>query len=134
MAKSHGRQCKVVVATKDISPFTSAGTLTLAADVHDLTGYGATAHAKGGGLLDGKYVCSGKYDNTVSVGPRLALKPLLGTTVAIVLNVEGLGTGKPNDAFSAVVVKYEEGIPVDDYVSWVAEFEIDGAVVTTALP
>jgi hypothetical protein len=134
MPKSHGRLAKVVVATKDISPYTSAGTLTTAADVHDTTGYGETAHRKGGGLLDNKYVCSGKYDNTVSVGPKLALQPLIGTTVAVVLNVEGLGSGKPNDAFNAVLTKFELGMPVDDYVGWVAEFEIDGTVITTALP
>lgn len=134
MSKAHGRLTKIVVATKDISPYTSASTYTMGADVHDLTGYGATDKAKGGGLKDGKFVCSGKYDNAVSVGPRNALHSLVGTTVAVVRNVEGLGTGKPNDAFNAVLVKYEEGNPVDDYIGWVAEFEIDGPVTTTALP
>lgn len=134
MPKVHGRLTKLVVATKDISPYTSASTFTMAADVHDLTGYGATDHAKGGGLKDGKFVCSGKYDNTASVGPRNALLALVGTTVAVVRNPEGVGTGKPNDAFSAVITKYEEGNPVDDYVGWVCEMEIDGPVVTTALP
>lgn len=134
MPKAHGRLTKITVATKDISTYTSQSTYTMAADVHDLTGYGETDKRKGGGLKDGKFVCSGKYDNTVSVGPRNALHSLVGTTVAVVRNVEGTGTGKPNDAFSAVLVKYEEGNPVDDYVGWVAEFEIDGPVVTTALP
>lgn len=134
MAKAHGRLTKITVATKDISPYTSASTYTMAADVHDVTGYGATDKAKGGGLKDGKFVCSGKYDNTVLVGPRIVLHALVGTTVAVVRNVEGIGTGKPNDAFNAVLVKFEEGNPVDDYVSWVAEFEIDGPVTTTALP
>ena len=134
MPKAHGRLTKIVVATKDISPYTSASTYTKAADVHELTGYGATDKAKGGGLIDSKFVASGRYDNTVSVGPRNALHALVGTTVTVVRNVEGVGTGKPNDAFSAVLVKYEEGNPVDDYVGWVAEFEIDGPVVTTSLP
>lgn len=132
MPKSHGRLTKVTVATKDISPYTSQSTYTMAADVHDLTGYGETDKRKGGGLKDGKFVCSGKYDNTVSVGPRNALHGIVGSTVTVVRQVEGLGTGKPTDTFSAVVVKYEEGNPVDDYVGWVAEFEIDGPVVTTA--
>jgi hypothetical protein len=134
MAKAHGRLTKITVATKDISPFTSASTYTMAADVHDVTGYGETNKRKGGGLKDGKFVASGKYDNTVSTGPRNALHGNEGTTQAIVRNVEGTGTGKPNDAFSAVLTKYEEGNPVDDYVSWVAEWEIDGPVTTTALP
>jgi hypothetical protein len=134
MAFVHGKTTKLVVATKDISPFTKTSTMEIDGDVHDTTGYGATAHTKQGGLLDGKFTCGGTYDNTASVGPRNALLSLVGTTVAVVRNVEGIGTGKPNDAFSAVLSKYTETNPVDDMVTWAAEMEISGAVVTTALP
>lgn len=134
MATAHGRLTKITVATKDISPYTKTSTYEGSADFHDTTGYGATAHRKAGGLLDGKFTCGGTYDNTVSVGPRNALLSLVGTTVAVVRNVEGTGTGKPNDAFSAVLTKYTETNPVDDMVTWAAEFEIDGPVTTTALP
>jgi hypothetical protein len=134
MAFAHGRTTKITVATKDISPYTKTSSFEDSADVHDTTGYGATAKTKAGGLLDGKFTCSGTYDNTVSVGPRNALLSLVGTTVAVVRNPEGTGTGKPNDAFSAVLSKYTETNPVDDMVTWSAEFEISGAVLTTALP
>lgn len=134
MAFVHGRLTKITVATKDISPYTKTSSFEKSADVHDTTGYGATDHTKAGGLGDGKFTCGGTYDNTVSVGPRNALLTLVGTTVAVVRNVEGTGTGKPNDAFSGVLVKYTETNPVDDMITWAAEFEISGAVTTTALP
>lgn len=134
MSFVHGKTTKLTIATKDISPYTKTSSLEVSADNHDTTGYGATAHTKQGGLLDGKFTCGGTYDNTASVGPRNALMALTGTTVALVRNVEGIGTGKPNDAFSAVQTKYVETNPVDDMVTWSAEYEITGPVVTTALP
>lgn len=134
MAFVHGRTTKITVATKDISPYTKTSTFEPSADVHDTTGYGSNNKTKAGGLLDGKFTCSGTYDNTVSTGPRNALLALVGTSVAVVRNVEGTGTGKPNDAFSAILSKYTETNPVDDMVTWAAEFEISGAVTTTALP
>jgi hypothetical protein len=134
MAFVHGKTTKITIATKDISPFTKTSSFEKSADVHDTTGYGATDHTKAGGLGDGKFTCGGTYDNTVSVGPRNALLSLVGTTVATVRNPEGVGTGRPNDAFSGVLTKYTETNPVDDMVTWAAEIEISGAVVTTALP
>jgi hypothetical protein len=45
--------------------------------------------------------------------------------------VEGTGTGKPQDAFTGILKKYTETNPVDDMVTWSAEFEISGAITTT---
>jgi hypothetical protein len=134
MAYVHGKDTKLTVATKDISPYTKTSSYEMGADFHDTSGYGVTNKTKQGGLKDGKFTCSGTYDNTVSSGPRNALHSNVGTTMAIVRNPEGTGTGKPNDAFSAVLTKYVETNPVDDMVTWSADFEISGAVVTTALP
>lgn len=134
MAFVHGRTTKLTIATKDVSPYTKTSSFEKSADVHDTTGYGGNDHTKAGGLGDGKFTCGGTYDNTASVGPRNALLSLVGTTVACVRNPEGTGTGKPNDAFSGVLAKYTETNPVDDMVTWAAEIEISGAVVTTALP
>jgi hypothetical protein len=134
MSFVHGRLTKITIATKDISPYTKTSSYEGSADVHETTGYGAASKTKAGGLKDGKFSCGGTYDNTASVGPRNALLSLLGTTVACVRNVEGTGTGKPNDAFSGVLSKYVETNPVDDMVTWSAEIEISGDVVTTSLP
>lgn len=136
MAFVHGMNTKITVATKDISPYTKTSSFEESADFHDTTGYSPTGQArtKAGGLIDGKFTMSGTYDNTASVGPRNALKSLIGTSVAVVRNPEGTGTGKPNDAFSGILTKYTETNPVDDMVTWSAEIEISGAVTTTALP
>jgi hypothetical protein len=137
MAYVHGKNTKIVIATKDVSPYCKTSSLEQSSDVHDTTGYSTAAavpRTKAGGLLDGKFTCGGTYDNTVSVGPKLALQPLIGTTVACVLNVEGLGTTKPNDAFSGVLSKLTFTAPVDDMITWAAEIDITGAVTTTALP
>lgn len=132
MAKVHGRLTVVKVATKDISPYCKTSSLEINPDIHDTTGYGASAKTKEGGLLDGKFTVSGSYDNTVLVGPRIVLLSLVGTTAAIVRQLEGAGTGKPQDAFNAVVGKYVETSPVDDMVTWSCDFEITGPVVSTA--
>ena len=134
MAFVHGRLTGITVATKDISPYCKTSSYEGSADVHETTGYGKTAKTKEGGLLDGKFTCGGTYDNTALTGPRNALKPLLGTTVAVVRKPEGTGTGKPLDTFSGVLTKYVETNPVDDMVTWSAEFEISDVVVTTTQP
>lgn len=134
MSFAHGRFTKIQVNAKDISPFTKTSSYDMSADVHDTSGYGVTNKTKAGGLLDGKFTCGGTYDNTVIVGPRIVLHGLIGTAVPVIRNVEGTGTGKPNDAFTAVLSKYVETNPVDDMVTWSAEFEITGPVTTTALP
>ncbi|HEY9413783.1 MAG TPA: hypothetical protein VIQ30_03410 [Pseudonocardia sp.] len=134
MATVHGKLTVITVATKDISAFCKTSSYEGSADVHDTTGYGKNAKTKSGGLLDGKFTCGGTYDNTASTGPGFAIKPLLGTTVAIVRKLEGTGTGKPQEAFSAVVSKYVETSPHDDMVTWSAEFEISDVVTTTTQP
>jgi hypothetical protein len=127
----HGRNTVFKVATKDLSPVTKTSSFEYSADVHDVTGYGATGHAKQGGLTDGKFTASGTYDSTAVTGSRVVLEPLVGTTVAILRQPEGTATGKPQDSFSAVLSKYVETNPVDDMITWSADFEISGAVTTT---
>lgn len=134
MAASHGRLTNIKVATKDISPYCKTSSYEVTADIHDTTGYGATAHTKVGGLMDGAFSAGGTYDNTVSTGPRNALHGQQGVTQTIVRLVEGAGTGKPQDTFSAVLQSYTETDPVDDVVQWAAKWEITGPVVTIAQP
>ena len=134
MAFVHGRTTSVTVATKDISPYCKTSSYEASADVHETTGYGKNAKTKAGGLLDGKFTMGGTYDNTASTGPRNALKPLLGTTVAVIYKIEGTGTGKPQDSFSGVLSKYVETAPVDDMVTWSAEIEVSDVVTTTTQP
>lgn len=132
MALVHGKNTVITVATTDLSQYTDSSELNRTADAHDTTTYGNTAHRKSGGLLDGKFTMSGTYDNTALTGPRAKLEPLLGTVVAIVRQPDGVGAGKAQDSFSALLTSYVETNPVADMVKWSAEFEIDGDVNSAA--
>lgn len=127
MSTVHGRHTVLTVGTVDISRVCKTSTLEGSADVHDNTGYGVDDKTKNGGLRDSKFTAGGTYDNSEEDGPAF-LRALLGSTVPIVRQLEGAGTGKPQDSFSAVVSKYVTTSPVDDNVSWSAEFEISGPV------
>lgn len=124
----HGKNTVFKVATKDLSGVTDSSELNIQSDVHDVTGYGNNSHRKNGGLLNGSFKASGTYDTTALTGPRAVLRPLIGTTVAVIRQPEGTGVGKPQDAFNAVLNGYVETNPVADMVKWSAEFDIDGDV------
>lgn len=132
MALIHGKNTVVKVATADLSQYTDSSELNRTADNHDVTTYGATGHTYFGGLTDGKFNMSGTYDSTASTGPRAKLQPLLGTTVAVIRQPEGTGTGKPQDSFSAVITSYVETNPVADMIKWSCEMAVSGAVNSTA--
>lgn len=132
MAKQHGKDTVVKVDSTDLSTYCNTSELNRTADTHDVTGYGADAHAKSGGLLDGTFSMGGVYDTTAATGPRAKLEPLLGTSVAIVRQPEGTGSGLPQDAFNGVMNSYVETNPVADMVTWSAEFEINGDVNSAA--
>lgn len=136
MATAHGKSTKILIATKDISPFTKNSQLERAASTHNATGYAPSGDAEiyAGGTRNATFTCSGVYDNTVSVGPRLVLNANEGTVMAIVRSVEGTGTGKPLDTFNAILEKYVETNPHDDLVSWSADFKVTGPIVASVQP
>jgi hypothetical protein len=136
MAYQHGRFTVITVNAKDLSQYTKTSTLELDQDVHDTTGYGSTAHTKMGGLTDASFTMSGTYDSTASTGPRAALLSLITTPAGTTITVkpEGTGSGKPLDTFTGILKKYTQTAPVDDMVTWSADFEVSGAVASTTQP
>lgn len=131
MARTHGKNTYVSVDGDDLSAYTNASDIERSADSSDTTTYGATAHRHEGGLLDGSFKMSGFYETGVA-GPGQTLRPIIGTVVEVVRRVEGTGSAKPEETFSALLVKYGESSPVAEYVQWSAEFEISGAIDDTA--
>lgn len=131
---THGRLAVLTVATLDVSLSVKTSTLEESADVHDTTGYTLANRTKAGGLIDGKFTASGLYDIGTVTGTALALEGQRGNTHALVLKITGAGTGKPQDVFSAVMSKFTKTDPVDDMVTWAAEWEITGAIVRTVQP
>lgn len=134
VAPTHGRLTILLVATKDISLATKTSTFSGSADVHDTTGYTLANRTKVGGLIDGKFTASGLYDLTAVTGTPVALEGKEGVTQAIDRKVAGTGTGKPHEVFSAVLAKFDVSDPVDDIVTWSAEWEVTGVVDRTTQP
>ena len=134
MAQVHGKSGAILIATKDCSPYTNQIDWKQKADDHDTTTFGNTGHTYAGGLTDGTVSLKGIYDNTASVGPRAAIKVILGTVVAFKYRPEGVGTGKPETTCNVLVKTYEESVPVNDMVSWSAEFNISGSVADSVQP
>jgi len=131
MAFFHGKGTVVNVDGNDLSAFTSSSEFDQSADTHDVTAYGDDNRAYIAGLIDGTFSMEGHYDDGAA-GPRAILQPLLGAAAVTVLRQpEGVGTGLAQDSFSGVLTSYNESAPVDDKISWSAEFQISGAVTST---
>jgi hypothetical protein len=52
--------------------------------------------------------------------------------VTILRQPEGTGTGLPQDSFSAILTSYVETNPVEEKISFSADFQVTGDVTTTA--
>lgn len=127
----HGKGTFVSLNGVDLSAYSTKSELELTSDVHDVTTFGKNSHVYQGGLLDGTSGLEGIYDNTATIGPRAAVRPLRGQTVTFIRRPEGTGTGKPQDSVSVVVGKYSESNPVADMVTWAVELQCSGDVTST---
>lgn len=127
MAFVHGKNTVIKLNAVDLSAFTNTSTLTRKADKHDVTCYGKSDHVYQGGLGDGTASMGGIYDNQAT-GPRDTIEPLIGTTVTLIRQPEGTGSGLPQDSVSVVVEEYVETNPVADMVSWSCTLQLTDAV------
>lgn len=127
----HGRKTYVSLNAADLSAYTDNSDLTRGADSHDVTTYGKDDHVFVGGLKKGNASMSGTYDNTVSVGPRAVINPIIGTVVTMVRRPEGTGSGRPQDSASVLVEEYVESAPVADMVKWSVKLTVSDAVTST---
>lgn len=133
MAFVHGKNTIFKLNGVDISADCNTSEITMGADEHDVTGYGATGHAVQGGLRADKVTVGGTYDSATT-GPRKVIKPLIGTNVAFIRQTEGVGSGKPQDTGTVHVKTYVETNPVADYVKWTAELTVSGVINSTDQP
>lgn len=130
MAKVHGKNTYISVDGDDLSTYCNTSTLTRDSDEHDTTTYGKNDHVVDGGLRKGNGSLGGIYHNGLT-GPGAVLRPLVGTVVPVVRRTEGTGTGKPQEAFNALIKSYVETNPVADFISWSSDFTISDAVTDT---
>lgn len=128
----HGKSTAITVAGDAITSWTNNSEMTRGATDHTVTPYGVDDEEHTGGLLNGKFTCSGVYDNTEGTGPGSVLDPIVGEVVEVTRAGEGMGTGKPMQTFDALCTSYVETNPVADMVTWAAEFTVSGPVVKTA--
>lgn len=132
MAFINGRNAVVVVASADMSAYTTKVDFKQKADVNDVTTFGKSSKVYLGGLKDGTCTLSGVYDNTAVSGPAAKLRPLLGTAVTLVWEPEGITTGKPVHTVGAVLAAYDESAPVADTISWTCELQLSDDITTTS--
>lgn len=125
---THGRLAVLKIGAVDISGSVKTSTFSGSADVHDVTGYGAVGHAKAGGLIDGKFSASGTYDITATTGTPTVLEGKEGVSQTLTRQVKGTAVGNPQEVFTGVVSKFDVSAPVDDMVTWAAEWEVSGTV------
>jgi hypothetical protein len=131
---THGKLTVFKIGAVDISLSTKTSNFSGSADVHDTSGYGVTARTKAGGVKDGKFTANGSYDITATTGTPTVLEGQEGVTQSLTRQVAGVGTGKPQEVFSAILSKFDVSAPFDDMVTWSAEWEVSGTVNRTAQP
>lgn len=132
MSLAHGKNTVIKINSTDISPYTKNSKFGRKADVEKVTPYGKDSVILAGSLLSGSFDMDGNYDSTATTGPSALLQPLLGELVSVIRQPEGAGSGKPQNAFSAVLASYEESSPSDGYIMWSATLEISDDVNNTA--
>jgi hypothetical protein len=131
MAFIHGKGTVVTLNAVDLSAFSTEVDWTQTADKHDVTTFGASAHAYQGGLLDGTATMKGVYDSGSS-GPGKTIRPLIGTVVTLVYEPEGVASSKPVHTVSVLITSFEETAPVADMIKWTCQLQMSGAVADTS--
>lgn len=130
----HGKGTILKIGANDISAATQNSTFSGSADVSKSTGYGATNHTKVAGIIDGQFTANGSYDIGATTGTPALLEGKEGATLSITRQVAGVGTGKPQEVFSAIVTKFDVSDPYDGLVQWSLTTEVTGAVNRAVQP
>lgn len=133
MAFIHGKNTVVTVDSDDLSAFSEASSFTSTTETAEVSSYGTMAKQFIGGLTDGTFTLSGSYDDGAT-GPRGTLQPLqiAGAAITVIRQPEGAGAPMPQDSFSAIITSYVESAPVGDKIGWTCDFQITGAIDSTA--
>lgn len=128
----HGRHTKCTIDGDDISIYTKTTSWENSVATHDVTTYGPTREDQefAAGLGTGKVTISGVYDDTALTGIDVVLQPLMDAKLPVeyILQVAGVGTGKPQKKCDVLVSSFNISDPVDDMVTWTAELQRTGSV------
>jgi hypothetical protein len=154
MAFVHGKNSQFALRDasnnwRDMTSYVTEVTLPAKAGTAETTVFGKGAKTYIGGLLEGTMTVKGFFDATATVGPDVVLSGLLGTqpnkgmTVVAQVTTQsnygqfvlcpggstGSGVTKLGDC---VITDYNISDPVNNVVSFTANFELSGATTATA--
>lgn len=129
MAAQHGKNTFISMGGTSIGVFCDKSDFSQDVDLDETSAYGDTNKTYIAGLIDTTFSLGGKYD-TVATGPRAKFEAAIdgGVAVAFVRQIEGVGTGKPSQAFSGFVESYVETAPVGGKITWSADVQVSGPV------
>jgi hypothetical protein len=140
MAQAHGKDSVLLIhdgtSLRNITPYTKNIDVNRSQDANDTTTKGAEGKTYRPGLTDGELRITGLWDDTVSVGPRVLFKTLLGLEAATSFEwgPEGAGAGQEKDSGACCITQYDESSPVDNMVAFTATLKISGDVTSGVWP
>lgn len=112
----------------NISAYCYDDSFPRSADELETTTFGQTAHRRIGGLTDGSFSISVRWDPTASTGPDAVLSGIIGLVGSVEYGPHGSTATFIKYTFEALCTGYEISGAVDGLVEATADFVIDGAV------
>lgn len=139
MADQHGSDTVILVklassggSAEDISTVCKASEIQRKAGTQDLSAYGSRFEVHKGQMKTGTFNLSGKYNSGATVNPRATFESQIGEQFIFTRRLEGTGSTKPQQLFTAVLTGYNDPAPVADWHMWSSTFQISGPVDYTA--
>lgn len=137
MAKVHGKDSQVFLddsggTPRDLTSFVTSIDTSWTRDVSQTTTMGNDAHSYVGGLQDGTFTLSGRFDNGGTATPDQWMVGLLqaagSVTATFTILAGGSAAGLPYDRGECYITDYSRSDPYDDVVTWSADFQVTGGV------
>jgi hypothetical protein len=130
-AKNSAFQLNDGSSLRDISPYiTSVEGLPGAAELLDVTAFGATGRAWAKGMENVTFVVEGWWSDDASVGPDTVLRLVRALTAATAFDYgpEGKTQGKQKISGTCWLRNYSTSSPIGNYVRFRAEFQVEGVI------
>ncbi len=129
MASTNGTAVVVEIGANAVTGLRTS-TIAYARETKEITAHGDTAKKYVPVLGNHSFNLQGWYDDTATTGNSTVVKAgaEAGATYTIKRYPEGKVNTNPMETFSAVLTNYTETDPVDDIVTWTADFQISGEI------
>lgn len=135
MTEVHGSDTVVLVklasavgAAEDISIVCKASEIQRKTGTQDLSTYGSRDEVHKGQMKGATFNLSGKYNSGSTLNPRATFESHIAEDFTITRRLEGTGSAKPQQLFTAVLTGYNDPAPVADWHVWSATFTVSGPI------